>query len=241
MSGWRGDARFRTDDRVSTRIETGEPYFVRSWVSVDPGQANDFTAILTGETYAAAERTYQHDTQTVFIGETHIRHLDRTIYSFRIISAHRCTLGTSYPIVCEQIRSIVAEVQDCDLIVDHTGVGRGVVDILRGKGLRPFSITITHGQQWTQKNREINCAKLELIGCLVTAAQEGRLQFAADIPLRDVIAEEIAKLTARRTATNELTFEASGGVHDDLVMSLACGVWQQTNRRRDATVEPLRL
>jgi hypothetical protein len=236
---WRNPVAFRTDDRVVTRIATDEPYFVRPWVSLDPGQTYDYAGIVTGETYATKERTYQHDVTGV--AEDHIKHLDRTIHSFRIVSMHRCALGTPYPVVGEQIMSILKELPEADLIVDATGVGKAVCDMLRGRGLRPHALTITAGESWSQKNREIHVAKVELVSCLIAASQEGRVRFAPAVPLRDVVSEEIAAFTPRRTATGLLTYEGADGIHDDLVMSLACGVWQQTNRRRDATVEPLRM
>lgn len=236
---WRNPVAFRTDDRVVTRVETEDPFLQRMFVSLDAGQAGDFSAFCVGETYAQRERTYQHDITGV--AEDHIKHLDRTIYSFRIVSLHRAALGTSYPIICEQVRSILSELPEADLIVDATGIGRGICDILNGRGLRPHAMTITAGETWTRKNMELHVAKVQLVSCLITATQEGRVKFAPEIPLRDVVSEEIAAFTPRRTATGLLTYEGADGIHDDLVMSLAMGIWQQTNRRRDATVEPLRL
>ena len=238
MSGWRNPVAFRTDDRVETRVETEEPFLRRMWVSLDPGQAGDYSAFCVGETYATRERTFQHDKFVPCLAEDHIKSLDRTIYSFRIVSLHRAALGTPYPIVCEQVRSILGELPEADLIVDATGIGRGICDILSGRGLRPHAVTITAGETWTRKNMELHVAKVQLVSTLIAATQEGRVKFAPDIPLKDVISEEIAAFQPRRTATGLLAYEGADGVHDDLVLALAMGVWQQSNRRRDATTEP---
>jgi hypothetical protein len=238
---WRNPVAFRTDDRVETRVETEEPFLQRMWVSLDPGQAGDYSAFCVGETYAQRERTFQHDKYVPCLAEDHIEHLDRTIHSFRIVSLHRAALGTPYPVICEQVRSLLVELPEADLIIDVTGIGRGVFDILWGRGLRPHAITITAGETWTRKNYEIHVAKVQLVSCLIAATQENRVKFAAEIPLKDVISEEIAAFQPRRTATGLLTYEGADGIHDDLVLALSMGIWQQTHRRRDATTSPLRI
>jgi hypothetical protein len=54
------------------------------------------------------------------------------------------------------------------------------------------------------------------------------------------MAEEISAFTPRRTATGLMTFEGADGAHDDLVMGLAIGVFQQSRQMR-TTIGPLRL
>jgi hypothetical protein len=210
-----------------TRVITEPARLFRNWLTVDFGQSNDFTAMVGGETHISIERTVQryvhsaHETQVASA-----RH-----YTYRVRNAHRAALGTSYPLIAVQIGLVLQAMPDSDLIVDGTGVGRAVIDILRREKLRPISIVITGGVQFTKVNwNEYHVPKTDLVGALQVVAQEQRIRIAPEIALRDVLEREIAAFTPRRTATGLMTFEGADGEHDDLVMALACGLWHQENR-----------
>jgi hypothetical protein len=122
---------------ITTRKELGAPRLVRSWLAADLGQAADYTAIVAGQTYAATERTYQRGKFEMVENQV----LERTVQSYRVVNAHRPRLGTTYLAIAAQIDAFLEDLPDADLIVDATGVGRGVVDILRTRNLRPIAIT----------------------------------------------------------------------------------------------------
>jgi hypothetical protein len=215
-----------------TRVLTEPARLFRNWLAVDFGQSNDYTALLAGETHISIERTvqrYQH-----YAHETQVA--ERRTYTYRIRNAHRVTLGTSYPLIATQIGLFLQVMPDSDLIVDGTGVGKAVIDILRREKLRPISIVITGGVQFTKVHwNEYHVPKTDLVGALQVVAQEMRVKVAPEIALRDVLEREIAAFTPRRTATGLMTFEGADGEHDDLVMALACGIWHQENRPAPAT------
>jgi len=166
--------------------------------------------------------------------------LDRRVYSFRVVNAHRPALGTSYPVIGAQVKAILEDLPNADLIVDATGVGRGVVDILRGIGLHPHAVTITAGEGSHRHGSHSSVSKIELISTLIATSQQDRLRIAPGIALRDVLVEEIAAFSPRRTATGAISYEGANGTHDDLVLALAIGVWHQSNHH-PATVTPLHI
>ena len=214
---------------TSRRARSKGPHVLaRPWVAVDLGQAADYTAILVGQTYTTSERTYQrHKCEP---NEEMV--LERVIQSFRIVGAHRPSLGTSYPIIGAQIRAILDDMPDADLIVDATGVGRGVIDILRGLGLHPVAITITGGAEINKVSRwDIRVPKAELVSSLIAASQQGRLRIAPALPLRDVLTQEIAAFSPRHTATGLMAYEGKDGAHDDLVLAVAMGIFHQDQPR----------
>jgi len=99
---------------------------------LDLGQAADFTALAVLEAASAegAER------------ELRLRHLER--YPLR----------TPYTAVADGVAALVERLRDLapsgdepDLLVDNTGVGRAVTDVLQSKGLRFRAVTLTGGSQ----------------------------------------------------------------------------------------------
>jgi hypothetical protein len=103
------------------------------YVGLDLGQASDYTAI------AVAERVEEGAEESVKKGDEyqlHIRHLER----FRDVR---------YPEVSERVKRLLLAPplqKNSKLVVDATGVGAAVVDMLRGSaGLTFDAVTITGG------------------------------------------------------------------------------------------------
>jgi hypothetical protein len=60
-------------------------------------------------------------------------------------------LGTAYPLVADRIAAVARAAGDAPIVVDATGVGRAVVDLLRERGFDPIAVTLTGGKmvRWT--------------------------------------------------------------------------------------------
>ncbi len=229
--------RFRTEANIETRVELEQPRFVRNWLSADLGQANDYSALLAGQTFSATERTYQRAPFECF--ETLLP--TREVRSYRIVAAHRPALGTTYPAVAAQVAAFLESLPDADLIVDGTGVGKAVVDVMRARGLRPIAITITGGLETNEVSpTNIRVPKAELVSTLIAVSQEDRLRIAPELPLRDVLVQEIAAFGTRISATGHTSYEGRDGVHDDLVLAAAIGIWHQ-ERPRPQPARSLRI
>jgi hypothetical protein len=122
----------------------------KGWfVGVDLGQAQDFTAVAAVE--RVAEQFGYHQYWTL-----RLRHLERM------------ALGTPYPAmvrrVCEIVRS--GELAGrCHLVVDATGVGRPVVDLLREArtGCRILPVTITGGDAESVEGGYYRTPKRDLV------------------------------------------------------------------------------
>jgi hypothetical protein len=132
-------------------------------------------------------------------------------------------------LVVEHIRRLLGrrELAGAELVVDRTGCGRPVVDLMRAEGLRPIAVTITSGSAARQEGRDHWLPKADLIGGLQVLVQSRRLLIAEALPLtRDLVRE----LTAF-TTTIRLAGEAGEAplwreqAHDDLVLAVALGAW----------------
>src|SRR5215210_2939438 len=113
------------------------------YVGLDLGQAADYTVLAVVQ--SVIELTPSGGTQKAL----HLRHLERY------------ELGTSYPAIADKVAALMRDErlspneydpsrfrvfrQEPQLIVDDTGVGRAVADLLKTKGLQFRAITITGG------------------------------------------------------------------------------------------------
>jgi hypothetical protein len=110
---------------------------VSFYVGLDLGQAADFTALAVLEA-VSAEAVSAEEVER----ELHLRHLER--YPLR--TPYTAVADGAVALV-EKLRDLTLLREEPDLLVDNTGVGRAVTDVLRDKGLRFKSITLTGGSQ----------------------------------------------------------------------------------------------
>jgi len=174
-------------------------------VGVDLGQVSDFTALCVAERTAMADEPPSYE----------VRHIDRA------------PLGTSYPAVVTHVGRLMATPDLVDrtrLVVDGTGVGRPVVDLLWQAGMRAVSVTITSGQRVTGGLNSWRVPKRDLVTNLQVLLQSGRLRVAADLPLAEALTSEMLDFRVRVSEAGHDTWGA-GREHDDLVLSLAIAVW----------------
>jgi hypothetical protein len=117
----------------------------------------------------------------------------------------------------------------CHLIADATGVGRPVMDMLRGAELgctRLWPVLITGGDVETYANGHYRVAKRDLIVGLQSPLQRRGLQIAAGMKFGPVLAREMAEMRVKITASGSEQYGAwREGEHDDLVLAVALACW----------------
>ena len=202
------DVRLTTDHR---------PLTTSFHIGVDLGQKRDFTAI------AILER--RDPGLAHFLDPWHV---DETAYELRHLE--RLPLGTPYPRVVEHIAALtrLPELHRCcELVVDGTGVGAPVVDLLREANLScPITgVSITSGEQAQYGHRSSTVPKRDLIAALEVMLDEEELKIAAALPERRRLVDEFMSLKAAPTKTGHQTFGASGSNHDDLLIAISLACW----------------
>ena len=188
-------------------------------VGVDLGQSRDFTAIavveraeLAGELSAA---TYARS-RTITL---RLRHLERV------------ELGTPYPEVVDRVVQVTRSRElagRSTLVVDGTGVGRPVVDLLRKErpGCPMMPAVITGGQRETWNDGYYGIPKRDLIIGLQVLLQQGTLQIAAGLKYGAALAAEMAAMEVKVTSAGREQFGSwREGTHDDLVFAVALACW----------------
>jgi hypothetical protein len=193
----------------------GGQYFI----GLDLGQSRDFTAIAILE---RAELRGAWDAE---------KYAHRKMAALRLRYLERIPLGTTYPDVVERVRQVTrsAELREgCYLMVDATGVGRPVVDLLRmaGLGCPIMPAIITGADAETNSDGYYKVPKRDLMVGLQVLLQRGGLQIAAGMKLGPVLVDEMAAMRVKQTARGHEQFGAwREGEHDDLVFAVALAHW----------------
>lgn len=196
-------------------------------VGLDLGQVNDHSAL------AVVERV-----QVLPAGMS-LAHWERhtadhpylkVVDELRVVHLQRWQLGTPYHAVVEDVCRLMRtdQLQEALLAVDNTGVGRGVMDMLReeftagrmGKWW-PQPVTITGGEA----SHGDHVTKRDLLGALLLPIQQGRLKVAAGLALGEVLERELTSFRMKLTAAGRDSYdvqrrEGESG-HGDLVIAVA--------------------
>lgn len=208
-------------------------------VGVDLGQANDPTAVAIALRYEdPAERAPAH-----VGGSTTAPRVVAPGVTCGIVHLERLKLGTTYPDVVARVQKILAHPQFApppepikgrqlrpELIVDATGVGRPVLDMMRKAGLRPIGVTVTGGDKATQDGEMWRVPKRELVSVLQVLLQTERLQVSRALPLAGVFIDELLRFKVKIDAiTAHDSYGAwREGEHDDLVFAASIACWRLT-------------
>lgn len=110
-------------------------------------------------------------------------------------------------------------------ILDSTGVGVAVRDILAAKGIRLKAIVLTSGNSIKREGSIIHVSKARLIGKFIGAFDAGKVHVNPSMPIWPKVERELLSFRAGLTAQGNARFEAEDGENDDMLMALAQGVW----------------
>jgi hypothetical protein len=179
------------------------------YVGLDLGQQQDYTAVAVAERQGAAGDAY------------HLRHLERL------------PLGTAYPAVVAHVQALLAQPPlpgQATLVVDGTGVGLPVVDLLRAaplSGAPLVPVLITAGDQVSHEQGLYRVPKRTLVAALQVLLQGERVKIAATLPESATLERELLGFKVKVTAAAHETYEAwREGIHDDLVLAAALALWR---------------
>ena len=148
----------------------------------------------------------------------------------------RMPLGMTYPQVVERVCGMIETPPvhgHCELVVDATGVGAPVVEMLRAEGpaCDISSVTITGGEKESggagYGGGHYNVPKRDLIASVQLALERGELRIAKGLRERESLVEELVDVrkTARESGRDRVGAERAGE-HDDLVIALALACWK---------------
>ena len=193
------------------------------FISADLGQTTDYTAISIIERIVKGRGVLGLDGEGEYT--FHLRHIERP------------PRGTEYPVIVDRLVELFNSphmaAHNRVVVVDMTGVGRPVYDMLRRAGFRRSlsAITITAGEIVTAPGRwQYGVPKRDLVTNLQVLLQNGSLRIAKGIREADALVDELMNFTVKITASGHDVYGGRSGVHDDIVLSVAMGAWLARRR-----------
>jgi hypothetical protein len=190
------------------------------YIGLDLGQKGDFTAIVVVEEWEEAVGGVDRVTYELKrVRRLDVRHLERV------------PLGTPYPEVVERVCDLVRSPElkgKCVLVVDATGVGGPVVDLLRRAPLEAWltPVTITGGEQQSSGRDGWRVPKRDLVTAVQVALERGELRLPAGMAMGRELVEELMDMRVKISASGHDAYGARGGRHDDLVLALGLACWR---------------
>ena len=200
----------------------------RYYLGVDLGREKDPTAVVLLEKEVPVR---QVERRVRTSGGWIVPRIDteRLPPLYRVRYIERLPLRTSYPEVVERIRTLLETPQlrgQTTLVVDRTGVGVAVTDLLRREGLKPRPITITGGDLISYDDG-IRCPKRELVSTVAIALEGGSLTIDNKLSDAAVLREELLNFRVRvdPVSAHDSYGEWRVGKHDDMVLALAIALF----------------
>ena len=209
------------EERIGSRTQpAGE---AKNWFAgVDLGQSQDHTAIVVVERVIAT--SWARDPASC-------ERIQETLFNVR--HAERLKLGTSYQNVVERVRSIVESpvlAGHVTLVVDATGVGGPVVDLLREairKQTPIVPVLITGGDKTIYQDGRYRVPKRDLIAGVTVLLESGRLKISQRLAEAGTLTKELLNMRVKISASGHDAYEAwRQGDHDDMVLALALALWK---------------
>lgn len=178
-------------------------------IGVDLGQAHDHTAIAVLEWAELVldtrnPVTFEHHRER----RTRLRHL------------HRVQLGVSYPDIVGLVKdhaSLPAVDGRCTVVVDATGVGAPIVDLLKRAGMRSrvVPVTITSGDRENSNGSQFRVPRRDLIAGLQVLFEDPKFEISRTLAYAKPLMDELARMRGNLTTPG----------HDDLIFALGLAWW----------------
>ncbi len=154
----------------------------------------------------------------------------------------RWTLGTPYTEIVAGLVKFTATLRSALLVIDGTGVGAAVCDMVNRELLKAHaadsshtlplrwktcSVTITGGLAVSQVGSgRWHVAKKELVSVLQVLLQTRRIHVADSLPEAKTLVRELQTFRVKITAAGNESFESwRERDHDDLVLAVALACW----------------
>lgn len=217
------------------------------FVGLDLGQTRDYTALVVVERVDFVPPVPPPHTtprpRGATIAGTHasIRNsAAKPAKHYHVRLCDRPRLGTPYPEVVRRVRAVVDAIDgSIDLVVDATGVGRPVIDLLEAARMYPIAVTLTGGDVASQTERAFRVPKRDLVSTIEVLLQEGRLRIARAMKESSALVDELLGFRASVRSSGHDTYAAEGAGHDDLVIALALACWRGRTTERQPVGTPI--
>lgn len=216
-------------------------------LGVDLAQSSDYTALCVLERTGRDTGKVEHGLPGMVCwqdGEKIGGHVETLpVYEHLYAARHleRLPIGTAYPAQVARIKTLSDRLkQDTEavpaLVVDQTGVGRPVVDMLRAEELSPTAVTITGGDSVSQDGKNYRVPKRDLVSVVQVLLQSERLKIARALPEAQTLTAELLAFKVSISLKGHDSYGNDVGPwrenpHDDMVLAVALACWYGEHSR----------
>jgi hypothetical protein len=181
----------------------------RFFLGFDPAQLFDFAAL------SALEVTYEPGQDAVYRlvnleRKQRVSYPDLVTWVVDALSTPAFREGASEP---------------PEIVLDSTGVGIAVRDMIRQKNMPLVSIMTTAGNSMNRDRDGYRVGKARIYGKFFTAFDNGRVHINEQHPHFEQLLKELKAFKSKLSTAGNALFEADVGEHDDMITSLALPVW----------------
>lgn len=202
----------------------------RFYMGVDLGKRHDYSAITVTQRIDRFRDKYGN-VGTLYRDEE--PRIIETMFRVRMMEQFK---DIPYTDVVERIGVLMSNNtlrHSTQLVVDATGVGEPVIDMLARTNidnvpLAPIPIVITGGTAINMNRSGFTVPKRDIGMALLTVTESNRIKVSRSLPLAGVLKQQLEKFKIKINRRGHEQFEAAEGDHDDLVMSLAIAIWYAT-------------
>lgn len=216
-----------------------KPFYI---LGVDLAQSSDYTALCVLE--RTEVDTGRRRPNPVLLRVPKMQGIPRSLsvteHHYAAKHLERLPIGTPYPAQVARIKALSDRLrQDTGtapaLVVDQTGVGRPVVDMLRTAELSPAAVTITGGDAVSQDRNDYRVPKRDLVSVVQVLLQSDRLKIARALPEASTLTSELLAFKVSISLKGHDSYGNDVGPwrenpHDDMVLAVALAVWYGENQ-----------
>lgn len=198
--------------------------------------------------------------KTIVDGDPSVYQPDRLIANIDVVYLDQW-FGDSYEEMVRRTCKILNHTtlfHNCDLLVDGTGVGDAVIEMMSTAGLSPLPIIVTAGkgvrvvyesmgtiipppgQRLTgfRPVKSINVPKAELVAAAQVALQQQRVGIAKNVKWKDELEKQLVHVSPKATVAGNTRYESDDTkVHDDIAFCLMLTAWWSLRRLKDDVLE----
>lgn len=213
-------------------------------LGVDIGQAQDWTA------FAGVTRIPRVKKKKVVVDgvetEVVVRRVDYTssdtkqvsfeyVDHFELRLLERLPLQSTYASAVDRASAIVNKLPAYSsvVVVDQTGPGRPVVELMEHEALPLCPVTITAGHSINRDVFGWKVPKRILVSNTQVLLQNGRFKVVPKLKLAKNFTSEMMAFRAHKSKAkiDHESFEAREGAHDDMVLAVCLALWWGTHRQ----------
>jgi hypothetical protein len=150
---------------------------------------------------------------------------------YRVSYLERLPLRTPYTAVLARLFAIKNQLpRAAQLIIDVTGIGKGLFDMAVEQGLNPIGVVIHSGFEVHHRPYDsvVSVPKLRLVSELDKRLQLGDLFVHESLKDWPALRRELLNFRPEITRAGTETWNAKSGEHDDLVIALGLALFQLT-------------